>query len=238
VPSRDQHRTVKRRRWISLGSGRFAIPHPGRTQPNLDSTRSGEPIHRTRFGGTWTWSPTRSPRPPIHKPYGRNRTWTARPSRTVAPPTSQQAPYHRRRVPAVPRPHPRRKAPPLSSQTRPASGRRRRTPRRPVPLNRLMLDRMGRWVRVDSLVVPSHRLIPPPGMRSERSRARRRRTVRRGAEPRSRRAGRLPSLRVGGSRGRNPRRERREPRMLPASRWVGSRRERMPARTPGRSRSV
>jgi hypothetical protein len=54
VPSRDQHRTVKRRRWISLGSGRFAIPHPGRTQPNLDLTPSGGAIHRTPFGGTWT----------------------------------------------------------------------------------------------------------------------------------------------------------------------------------------
>jgi hypothetical protein len=54
VPSRDQHRTVKRRRWISLGSGRFAIPHPGRTQPNLDLTPSGGAIHRTPSGGTWT----------------------------------------------------------------------------------------------------------------------------------------------------------------------------------------
>jgi len=54
VPSPDQHRTVNHRRWISLGSGRTAIPHPGRTQPNLDSTRSGDPTHRTPSGGTWT----------------------------------------------------------------------------------------------------------------------------------------------------------------------------------------
>jgi hypothetical protein len=54
MPSRDQHRTVKRRRWISLGSGRIAIPHPGRTQPQLDLTQSGAPTHRTQSGGTWT----------------------------------------------------------------------------------------------------------------------------------------------------------------------------------------
>jgi hypothetical protein len=53
VPSRDQHTTVERRRWISLGSGRFAIPHPGRTQPNPESTQFGVPTQRTRFGGTW-----------------------------------------------------------------------------------------------------------------------------------------------------------------------------------------
>jgi hypothetical protein len=73
VPSRDQHRTVKRRRWISLGSGRLATRHPGRTQPNLDSTRSGGPTHRTPFGGTWTWRPTRSPRRPGHPVRPRER---------------------------------------------------------------------------------------------------------------------------------------------------------------------
>jgi hypothetical protein len=61
VPSRDRRRTVNRRRWISLGSGRTAIPHPGRTQPKLESTRSGEPIPRTASDGTWTWLPTRRP---------------------------------------------------------------------------------------------------------------------------------------------------------------------------------
>jgi len=52
VPSRDQRRTVKRRRWISLWSRRSAIPHPGATQLNLESTQFGVPTHRTRFGGT------------------------------------------------------------------------------------------------------------------------------------------------------------------------------------------
>jgi hypothetical protein len=84
VPSRDQHRTVKRRRWISLGSGRFAIPHPGRTQPNLDSTRSGEPTHLTPSGGTWTWSPTRRPQPRMGRTRGLGPTMPTRRSPSMS----------------------------------------------------------------------------------------------------------------------------------------------------------
>jgi hypothetical protein len=111
VPSRDQHRTVKRRRWISLGSGRFAIPHPGRTQPNLDSTQSGEATRRTRFGGTRTWSPTRRPRPPILEMLGCCRTAAARPRRkgvqhhhlwAPTPPPSRTRWPSRQREPVLP----------------------------------------------------------------------------------------------------------------------------------------
>jgi hypothetical protein len=54
VTSQDQYRTVKRRRWISLRSGRSAIPHLCRTQPELDSIRSGGATRRMPSGGTWT----------------------------------------------------------------------------------------------------------------------------------------------------------------------------------------
>jgi hypothetical protein len=62
APFQDQHRTVEPPRRISLVSGRTAIPHPGRTQPKLESTPSGEPTPRTASGGTRTCPPIRWPR--------------------------------------------------------------------------------------------------------------------------------------------------------------------------------
>jgi hypothetical protein len=97
-PSRGQGRTVRRRRWISLGSGRSATPHPGRTQPYLDPTRSGETTHPTPFGGTWGWPPAkanrtsptsparRGSRPPIPPPPVRSG------SRSIRTPTDRRGP--------------------------------------------------------------------------------------------------------------------------------------------------
>jgi hypothetical protein len=74
-PSRDQGRTVRRRRWISLGSGRSVTPHPGRTQPYLDPTRSGETTSPTPSGGTWGWPPAKTTRTRPSSPgYRRRRT--------------------------------------------------------------------------------------------------------------------------------------------------------------------
>jgi hypothetical protein len=97
-PSRERGRTVRRRRWISLGSGRSATPHPGRTQPYLDPTRSGETTRPTPFGGTWGWPPAkanrttptsparRGSRPPIPPPPVRGG------SRSIRTPTERRGP--------------------------------------------------------------------------------------------------------------------------------------------------
>jgi hypothetical protein len=98
-PSRDQGRTVRRRRWISLGSGRSATPHPGRTQPYLDPTRSGETTFPTPSGGTWGWPPARTTRTSPSSPgWRRRRTPPIRPpgarigSRSIRVPRGSSGP--------------------------------------------------------------------------------------------------------------------------------------------------
>jgi hypothetical protein len=78
-PSRDQGRTVRRRRWISLGSGRSVTPHPGRTQPYLDPTRSGETTFPTPSGGTWGWPPAATRTRPSSPGWRQRRTPPIRP---------------------------------------------------------------------------------------------------------------------------------------------------------------
>gem|GEM_PF-3440236 len=109
-PSRDQGRTVRRRRWISLGSGRSATPHPGRTQPYLDPTRSGETTHPTPFGGTWGWPPTTTTRTSPSNPV-RRRSRPAIPppavrrgSRSIRAPTGWRGPPTTAKFPDPPHP--------------------------------------------------------------------------------------------------------------------------------------
>ena len=150
MPSGDQHRTVKRRRWISLGSGRTAIPHPGRTQPKLESTRSGEPTPRTTSGGIWTRPPTRRPRgrvrllpPPARRPWPRVNRSLALTSTRLRP---ALAPRRRSRRQVGRRP---------SSKITPRGGRELRTSKRPVP----------------EAIEPARLLVPPPGPRRKDLRA-------------------------------------------------------------------
>jgi hypothetical protein len=115
MPTRDQHRTVQRRRWISLGSGRFAIPHPGRTQPHLDSTRSGARTHRTPSGGRWTRPPTRRHPPPGRQTHRQIQRPTSSPARNRVAITQ---PPHRPRPTATPaqRQHPRNRPRPMAGR--------------------------------------------------------------------------------------------------------------------------
>jgi hypothetical protein len=152
VPSRNQHRTVKRRRWISLGSGRSAIPHPGRTQPKLDSTRSGGTTHRTPSGGTWTWRQATARRPRRRRPPGQGRLLQTKraPRRTGQAPPDQPPPRPSlRSALAVPVRRPLNGCPPSARRSVtlgvPAAATRGRRPvSRPVPAPTRCLEQRER----------------------------------------------------------------------------------------------